>query len=139
MKFPVILSAALCAILFSSTVIAAPVADFTFVVNCADVTFTDQSTDSAGTIVSWLWNFGDGDSSSTQNPFHVYSSGGNYDVTLIATNNSGASDTVVKNINVGSPSFNSISVSICDGDSVFAGGSWQYASGIYYDTLLAAS
>lgn len=47
----------------------------------------------AGTI-SWLWNFGDGITSTLQNPTHTYSTNGNYDVILIAQNSAGQSDTL---------------------------------------------
>jgi gliding motility-associated-like protein len=46
--------------------------------------------------VSWLWYFGDGDSSSVENPSHTYTSYGSYDVTLITTNSAGKKDTLVK-------------------------------------------
>ena len=47
------------------------------------VTFADTST---GTVTSWLWNFGDGTTSSAQNPpVHTYSAAGTYTVTLTAT------------------------------------------------------
>lgn len=51
------------------------------------ITFTDQSTESP---TSWLWNFGDGNSSNAQNPTHTYASAGNYIVTLTATNGDGS-------------------------------------------------
>lgn len=44
-----------------------------------DVTFTDESTPTAST---WLWNFGDGATSSVQNPTHTYVTPGDFDVTL---------------------------------------------------------
>jgi len=56
------------------------------------VQFTDQSSDSP---YSWLWNFGDGNTSSSQNPTHTYSSTGTYSVTLTATNSIG-SDSLTK-------------------------------------------
>lgn len=43
------------------------------------VQFTDAST---GTPTSWLWNFGDGNTSTVQNPSHMYLNPGNYTVTL---------------------------------------------------------
>ena len=43
--------------------------------------------------VSWLWNFGDGLTSTSHNPAHVYNGPGVYDVSLIVTNNLGCSDT----------------------------------------------
>lgn len=52
---------------------------------CA-VQFTDMSTFGSGTqIVSWLWKFGDGTSSTEQNPLHHYANPGNYLVCLTVT------------------------------------------------------
>ena len=50
------------------------------------VVFTDTS---EGTITSWLWNFGDGSSSTTQNPSHTYASAGTYTVSLKVTGTGG--------------------------------------------------
>jgi PKD repeat protein len=52
-----------------------------------------SSTDSDGTIVSYVWDFGDGSNSSGSVVSHVYSSPGTYTVSLTATDNSGATDT----------------------------------------------
>jgi RHS repeat-associated protein len=46
------------------------------------VTFTDQSTVLDGVIRSWTWDFGDGVTSTLQNPIHQYSRGSTYDVQL---------------------------------------------------------
>ena len=62
--------------------------------------FTDQSTDSDGTIVAWHWNFGDGGTSTTQSPIHTYTAAGTYTVVLIATDNSQAPDTTSKSVTV---------------------------------------
>jgi PKD repeat protein len=51
------------------------------------VHFTDLST---GQPTSWKWYFGDGDSSTLQNPAHTYSFGGVYTVTLTVTNPGGS-------------------------------------------------
>ena len=61
---------------------------------CTDLAcnFTDQSTDSDGTISSWSWNFGDGNTSSMQNPGNNYAAAGTYTVTLTVTDNGGDSD-----------------------------------------------
>ena len=53
-----------------------------------NVSFTDSSTNSP---TSWSWTFGDGGSSTAQNPSHTYSTAGNYTVTLTATNAAGSS------------------------------------------------
>ena len=58
------------------------------------VAFTDEST---YTPSEWHWDFGDGTTSTEQNPTHAYSIKKGYDVKLRATNQSG-SDTVVKHI-----------------------------------------
>jgi len=50
------------------------------------VQFTDNST---GGPVSWLWDFGDGQTSTMQSPSHTYTAGGTYAVTLTATNGCG--------------------------------------------------
>jgi PKD repeat protein len=49
------------------------------------VQFTDQSTGAA----SWSWDFGDGGSSTLQNPSHLYSGGGVFTVTLTVGNSAG--------------------------------------------------
>jgi PKD repeat protein len=71
-----------------------PVADFSGTPTSGStplvVSFTDEST---GSRSSWLWNFGDGNTSTAQSPSHTYSAAGSYDVTLTATNAEG-SDTL---------------------------------------------
>ena len=70
----------------------APMAAFTSSITCTSVSFTDGSTDSDGTVTAWSWDFGDGNSSSLQNPSHIYASSGSYLVSLTATDNGGATD-----------------------------------------------
>ncbi|MEE8572697.1 MAG: PKD domain-containing protein, partial [Gemmatimonadota bacterium] len=53
------------------------------------VTFADLST---GPPTDWLWEFGDGTTSTAQNPEHVYTAEGTYSVRLTATNAEGADD-----------------------------------------------
>lgn len=47
---------------------------------------------SVGNVVSWSWDFGDGNTSTVQNPNHTYAAGGNYTVCLTVTDNCGNSD-----------------------------------------------
>jgi C1A family cysteine protease len=64
----------------------APVADFSAssTSSCTGtIQFTDASKNSPTT---WLWNFGDGSTSTLQNPSHTYATNGTYSVTLQATN-----------------------------------------------------
>lgn len=68
---------------------AAPTANFMGSprVSCSgSVNFSDLSINGA---TSWLWNFGDGTTSTSQNPTHTYANEGSYTVTLTATNNFG--------------------------------------------------
>ncbi|RJP24059.1 MAG: PKD domain-containing protein [Candidatus Abyssobacteria bacterium SURF_5] len=69
------------------TVVGALIADFSYspTDGCAPatVTFTDLSTCEP---TEWLWDFGDGQTSSEQNPSHLYSEPGTYAVCLTAGN-----------------------------------------------------
>ena len=85
------------------TVNGAPIAQFTADTACFGLPtlFTDGSIPTGGTIVSWAWNFGDpasggGNTSTLQNPTHVFSNIGNFNVTLSVTNSNGCvNDTVI--------------------------------------------
>ncbi len=57
------------------------------------VQFTDQTTPAA---TSWLWDFGDGYTSSQQNPSHTYNSYGQFNVTLTATGPGNCPSTLTK-------------------------------------------
>ncbi|WP_067052512.1 PKD domain-containing protein [Methanofollis ethanolicus] len=67
--------------------LAPPVAGFTFTPTDGNaplnVTFTDNST---GNVTAWAWNFGDGTNSTGQNPNHIYTVPGTYNVSLNASN-----------------------------------------------------
>ncbi len=64
-------------------------------ITCAQipVAFTDQSTP-IGALTQWHWDFGDGAVSTSQNPQHVFTDTGYFDIEFIAYNN-GCSDTLV--------------------------------------------
>jgi len=88
---------------------ADPVADFDWSPNeplaRSEVHFEDESTDEGGLfggggIVSWNWDFDDGDSASGQNPKHEFEKSGDYDVTLTVTDGGGKSNTVEKTVEV---------------------------------------
>ena len=55
-----------------------------------NVQFTAIASDSDGTIVSYAWTFGDGATSSSANPAHVYTQTGTFAVTLSVTDDQGA-------------------------------------------------
>ena len=71
---------------------AAPVADFSAVPDGLSVVFTDASSDSDGTVATREWDFGDGATASDANPVHTYAAPGTYDVSLVVTDDDGASD-----------------------------------------------
>lgn len=62
------------------------------------VHFVDESVDPDGTITAWAWDFGDGQTSTEQNPVHQYAANGMYSVTLSVTDNGGLVGTTQRNI-----------------------------------------
>jgi len=83
--------------------IFAPKASFAVVSNEPLIAnFTNTSTDSDGMIISFAWDFGDGNTSSDENVNHTYAAGGNYSVSLTVTDSDGQSETVTRSISVAS-------------------------------------
>ena len=98
-----------------------PSADFTFGTACesAPVSFTDASTIGAGSIVSFAWNFGNGNNSQSQNPQQTYSAG-TYNLLLEVTSDMGCTDTVSKNVIVESyEDAGFTATTACQGDTTF--------------------
>ena len=62
--------------------------------------FIDRSEDPDGEIVEWEWDFGDGSTSTEQNPTHTFDEPGTYPVTLTVTDDGGASATEEREIRV---------------------------------------
>lgn len=60
------------------------------------VVFTDQTTGAIGT--SWLWDFGDGSTSTQVNPTKVYNDPGTFTVTLTVSNSAGSSTITKTNL-----------------------------------------
>ena len=82
------------------SVYSTPAASFTKSVSSGntpfDVNFTDTST---GNVTGWTWNFGDGTTSTAQNPVKTYTTAGNFTVTLTATNPAGSNTSAGQTIN----------------------------------------
>ncbi|MCP4326243.1 MAG: PKD domain-containing protein [Alteromonadales bacterium] len=78
----------------------APVAAFTATVSKLKAQFSNQSTDSDGTIASYNWKFGDNTSSTSKAPSHTYAQSGSYQVKLTVTDNKGASKSITKSVTV---------------------------------------
>jgi PKD repeat protein len=102
-----------------------PVADFIAdkQVGCAPeiINFADLST-SPYVIVSWLWDFGDGNTSSLPSPAHTYMNDGIYDVRLVVTDQNGCQDSIIRpnyiRLTRPSPDFTMSSILTCPGASV---------------------
>lgn len=80
---------------------AIPTASFTASPNPAlveqDIVFTDVT---PGNVVSWQWNFGDGEGDNTEITNHSYDAGGVYTVTLTIVDDIGCTDTISKVISI---------------------------------------
>ncbi|NVN92487.1 MAG: PKD domain-containing protein [Desulfuromonadales bacterium] len=80
------------------------------------VMFVDKSSNST----AWLWNFGDGTTSTVQNPLHMYTISGTYNVSLTVTGSSGQT-TVTKNGYVSvSGTCNELPVTIADTNDYYS-------------------
>lgn len=70
--------------------------------SCSDfsIDFTDSTEIDSGTVVSYLWKFGDGDTSTQRNPTHLYNDTGTYTVTFLAYGSSGCFDSLQKEVKI---------------------------------------
>jgi len=100
-----------------------PVADFTPNVVCRGVAteFQDLSTIDDGALIDWNWDFGDGTTSSVQNPVHTYAASGTYTVNLTVTSNNGCTEVLQRTVTVeGIPNAAFDFTNVCQGSpSVF--------------------
>ncbi len=60
------------------------------------VQFTEASSTSNGNIISWLWDFGDGATSTDRNPSHTFTSAKNFNITLQVKTSNGCVATLTK-------------------------------------------
>jgi PKD repeat protein len=111
-----------------------PAADFTAAPTTGaaplGVGFHDQSTGATG----WSWDFGDGGTSTVQNPYHFYSNPGEYTVTLRVTG-PGGEDTMIKTDYIKIPF--SVAPSPLDFGRVYIGSSKTLPLGITNHTSAA--
>jgi PKD repeat protein len=78
-------------------VYAEPTVDFSVIKTGETITFMDASTISSDT-TTWLWDFGDGNTSTEQNPTHTYAADGIYTVCLTVTDDC-VSDSTCSQVN----------------------------------------
>ncbi|MCF8275564.1 MAG: PKD domain-containing protein [Flavobacteriales bacterium] len=84
-------------------IINSPASNFTFVSQCdgTAIPFTDASVPfGSNTITDWNWDFGDGTTSTQQNPTHTFSASGIYTVSLEITSSDGCAVTSSQDITV---------------------------------------
>lgn len=94
----------------------APTADFTYVADGLAVTFTSTSTDAT----TFSWDFGDGETSTDENPTHTYDAYGTYTVSLYVTGKGGADTSLPDDITLAKSSDVAIDGSFSDWDDVDA-------------------
>lgn len=80
---------------FATYIVGGGIADFTYNQTLCPP-FIGTFTDSSLNAVSWLWNFGDGQTSTQQNPVHTYNHTGSYNVSLTITSANGCTSTKVE-------------------------------------------
>ncbi len=92
----------------------------------SSTTFTSTSTAGTSGACTYLWNFGDGSSSTAASPTHAYTSPGYYNVTLVVTNSMGCSTSLTTGAmihvyNHSNPGFTSTITHFCNppGTAVF--------------------
>lgn len=99
------------------TVHSLPIAAFAAGNVCQNVAaqFNDQSQNTA----LYNWNFGDGNSSTSQNPFHSYANPGTYNVKLVAISAGGCEDSITQQITIYPvPIADFNVVNACDGNAL---------------------
>jgi hypothetical protein len=92
-----------CVSLFSTpiTVNNSPIVSFTATVpGDLPVEFQNNSTIASGSIVSYAWDFGDGNGSAEENPSHAYAELGLFEVTLTATSDLGCTSSASQTVDV---------------------------------------
>jgi PKD repeat protein len=99
----------------ASAVGGLPTASFTY--SCTDRACdfdASASYDPDGSIVSYAWDFGDGATSTGQNPSHTYAADGTYTVSLTVTDDSAATDTASQDVTVTSGGSGSATLYVFD-------------------------
>ena len=115
---------------------AMPTAEFSFsggLCSGSAIQFTNESFDTD----SWLWDFGDGTTSTEFEPEHVYSEAGDYEVSLTATDSESGSVNSVTDIITIYPDYETeATIAICASETPYTFGTQQLTeSGTYTETF----
>lgn len=93
---------------YAIVVMPSPVATYTH--SGTGLTLDFNSSGTSGDVTNYEWDFGDGSSSSEENPSHTYSASGIYKVCLTVYNGSNCSFTNCKDLDVGSTGISGVTV-----------------------------
>lgn len=77
-----------------------PTATFNWTSAGLTATFTDSSHQGDASIVSWNWDFGDGQQQNARNPQHTYSTNGSYQASLVVRDANGKESTAIAQVDV---------------------------------------
>lgn len=136
-------------------VVPLPFVDFSSTVGCAadTISFVSSNFVNVPNTMGWLWNFGDGSTSTEIDPIHVYALAGSYDVTLTITDVSGCTSSITHQADViaGPVAMFAYSAPACSGAevlftdmSVGVGSTittwyWNFGDGTYQTITLPSS
>ncbi len=119
-------------VLCDTCALPSPAAQFQWNNNQGKVQFTNTSQNAS----QWLWDFGDGDTATTQHPQHTYLQPGSYNVCLIAYN-ACYSDTFCQIIEIPCvATHDTIAVTACN-FYIIPSGDTLFSSGFYNDSLVS--
>ena len=113
-----------------------PAADFTSSCTGFTCTFTDHSFDPDGNVTGWSWTFGDGATSTAQNPSRTYASAGTYTVKLTVTDNGGATQQRTASVTVGTSPISLNVTGTQDATKKYLTLTWTGATGSTVDVYL---
>jgi gliding motility-associated-like protein len=103
--------------------------------------FNDTTVINTGTITGWQWDFGDGISSASQNPIHIFDNTGTYDISLIVTSSLGCDYQIIRTLTINTapvagftinpnPAKTDENISFTDASSGATGWAWTFGDGL---------
>ena len=124
----------------------APIPNFNFNTTCIgkETQFNDLSTSANGNIIEWTWNFGDSNTSTIQNPIHLYNEVGDYTISLTITSENTCNNQIIQIITIHPlPALSIFPTIACSGSPIeFSGNelsnqtisqwTWNFGDGVSY-------